>query len=212
VRASLAIALLATLAAPAVAQQRIPGTGVPATSCGPSNSSEACQELRQAAPGGRIQGLVAPRLQQGLPEPLPLEMAVPKSDTPNRRIIPPSIARFLNDRRIDPATRSFLFAIANKPNNEWTLEDLQMVSGVVPTLAEMRIPAATLREFYEYLGLDPNRLFEPQIGGSWQVSSTLNEPRNYARVRAGCIDLQRTAQRDPSSVRVEELLACVPPQ
>jgi hypothetical protein len=137
---------------------------------------------------------------------------VPKSDTPNRRLIPPSITRFLNDRRIDPATRSFLFTIANKPNGEWTLADLQMVSSVVPTLTEMRIPAAALRAFYEYLGLDPNNLFEPQIGGTWQVSSTLNEPRNYARVRAGCIDLQRTAQRDPSTVRIEELLACVPAQ
>ena len=100
-------------------------------------------------PGGRIPGLVAPRLPQGLPEPSPIEMAVPKSDTPNRRIIPPGITRFLNDRRIDPATRSFLFVIANKPNDEWTLADLQMVSTVVPTLAEMQIPAATLREFYE---------------------------------------------------------------
>ena len=153
---------------------------------------------------------MAPRLPQGLPEPLLLDSTVPKGDMPQRRMIPPGIARFLNDRRIDPATRSFLFGIANKPNDEWSLADLQLVSTIVPTLTELKIPVSTLRDFYEFLGLDSNNFFEPNLGPNWQFSSTMNDPRNYARINSRCIDLQRNAQRDPSAVRVEELLACEP--
>lgn len=208
--AGILLAALALLGAePAAAQQRLPGQpGVPAVTCGPSNNSRACQELRQAAPGGSIPGLVAPRL----PMPPSIRLGLPTGDMQPRRIIPPSIMRLLDDPRVDPATRAILLTIAGKPNDEWTLADLQLVTAIVPTLAEMHIATARLSEFYEFLGLDPANLFEPQLGATWQASSTINDPRNYARIRAGCIDLQRAAQRDPSSVRVEALLACSAPR
>ena len=174
-RASIVIALLAGLTGPAVAQQRIPGTGVPAVSCGPSNNSMACQDLRQAAPGGSIPGLVAPRLPTS--PPAFASLGQPRGDMQPKCLIPPSILRLLNDRRIDPFTRSVLLAIAGKPNEEWTLADMQMVTSVVPALTEMNIATAKLSELYEFLGLDPVNLFEPQIGSTWQISSTLSNPR-----------------------------------
>jgi hypothetical protein len=204
----IALTALALCIGSAEAQQRIPGTNVPAVSCGPSNSSPACEALRQALPGGSLPGLITPRLTTPPPP-----VALPRPDMDDvraRRLVPPSIVRMLNDRRVDPNTRAYLIGMAGKPNDEWTLADLQTLSILVPTLTEVNITEAALKDFYQFLGLDPTDLFNPQIGGNWQVSSTLGDRRNFAKVSFACIDLQRTAQRDPSTVKVEDLLACNP--
>jgi hypothetical protein len=127
-------------------------------------------------------------------------------DIAPQRLIPPSIMRFLNDRRIEPLTRSFLLGIAGKKREDWTLQDLQEVTAVVPSLTEMHISTAVLSEFYEFMGLDPASLFEPQLGADWQATSTAFDPRNARNRR--CANLRVQAQTDPGAVMLNDLLNC----
>jgi hypothetical protein len=131
-------------------------------------------------------------------------------DVGPQRFIPPAIRAFLNDRRIDPLTRAYLLDIAGKRNEDWTLQDLQQVTAVVPTLTEMHISTATLSEFYEFLNLDPTSLFEPQLGASWQATSTAFDPRNARNRR--CVNLRVQAQMDPGTVKLNDLLNCGEPR
>ncbi|MFC0388316.1 hypothetical protein [Muricoccus vinaceus] len=129
-----------------------------------------------------------------------------RGDIPAQRIIPPSIRAFLNDRRIDPVTRAFLLGIAGKKREDWTFLDLQQVTAVVPSLTEIYIGTAVLSEFYEFMNLDPASLFEPQLGASWQATSTAFDPRNARNRR--CFNLRNQAVQDPGGVRLDELLNC----
>ena len=197
-----ALALVAALmAGPAIAQ---PQDSIPAPSaaCGPGNTTPGCQRLRQSQQGnngaGRqqaVQPIVAPRLPS-------------VGDEPMRRFFPPNITALLNDRRVDPVTRNILRALANKPSEDWTLADLNMVSSIVPMLTEMYVPTAALSRLYEFLNLDPRSLFEPQLGDNWQAASTAFDPRNYYRRRERCVRISEAARTDPNSVKVQELLNC----
>lgn len=161
------------------------------------------QPVPQAGAGPR-----APQAHRGTP-PRVIDLTEPRGargDVPAQRIIPPSIRAFLNDRRIDPVTRAFLLSIAGKRREDWTLLDLQQVTAVVPSLTEMYISTATLSEFYEFLNLDPTSLFEPQLGASWQATSTAFDPRNARNRR--CFYLRNQAVRDPGSTKLDDLLNC----
>ncbi|WP_043367218.1 hypothetical protein [Belnapia sp. F-4-1] len=203
---SASLALVAFLATPAIAQQALPGQrGVPAVSCGPSNSSPACQDIRQAIPGGAIPGVVERSIDRPPPTPLPRP---DMDDVRAQRLVPPGVRQFLNDPRIDPVSRAFLTGIAGKDRDAWTMHDYQMISALIPTLTEMRISTATLSAFYEFMGLDPANLFEPQLGDGWQTSSTPFDPRTRFRRNSRCAMLSQAARADPTVVRVRDLLTC----
>ncbi|PHK95387.1 hypothetical protein CR162_07805 [Pseudoroseomonas rhizosphaerae] len=213
-------------AAPAAAQhpQALPGQpGVPAVSCGPGSNSPACQAFRQAAPGGAIPGIVAPR-QPGPPPagrpgggPAALDLAAldlagqdlaALGDTGPQRVMPPRIQAFLRDRRIDPLTRAYLAALGGRKQEAWTVQDLETLTALVPTLTELMVPTALISELYAHLGLDPANLFEPQLGDGWQSASLAHDPRNRVRRNGTCLRLSALGRSDPSQVRVQELLSC----
>jgi hypothetical protein len=130
-------------------------------------------------------------------------------DITGSRFVPPKITAFLSDRRIDPATRAFLRGVAAKPTEEWTLQELTTTLQLVPTLTEMHIAAAVLRDFYDFLGLDPSKLFEPQLG-NWQKRSIGFDGNSYiATQQAECFYLRgRSENLDPSEVTVRDAAAC----
>lgn len=131
-------------------------------------------------------------------------------DVAGGRLVPPQVEAFLRDRRIDPVTRAFLRGLAAKPADDWTLADLQLLTSVVPTLTEMRIATATLSAFYEFLGLDPGSLFDPQLGNGWQSSSTAYDPRRFGMAPPECREFRRrgAASLDGTQVRLRELADC----
>ena len=204
-----ALLMLAPAVAPAQPAQRVlPGVpGRPTVACGPGDSSPACRDLRQAL-RGRDGGVLALPLN---PAPPPQVYVAPRGfdDVRGARFIPPSIEAFLSDRRIDPSVRAFLRSMASKPTDDWSLAELQRVSAIVPTLTEMRNPIATARisEFYEFLGLDPTQLFDPQLG-NWQANSTAFDPRNFAASTADCPTTFQRRQADPADLRIRDLAGC----
>jgi hypothetical protein len=103
-------------------------------------------------------------------------------------------------------TRAFLLGIAGKNREDWTFLDLQQVTAVVPSLTEMHIGTQVLSEFYEFMNLDPSSLFDPQLGASWQATSTAFDPRNARNRR--CFYLRNQATQDPGSVKLDDLLNC----
>ena len=130
-------------------------------------------------------------------------------DIAGSRFIPPKIMGLLNDRRIDPSTRAFLHFVAAKPTEDWTLQELTMTLQLVPTLTEMHIATAVLGDFYDFLGLDPTQLFEPQLG-DWQKRSIGFDGNSYiATQQAECFYLRgHTEALDPSQVTVRDAAAC----
>ena len=102
-----------------------------------------------------------------------------------------------------------LRGLAAKPTEEWTQGELRTVVQLVPSLTEMAIPTRKLSDFYEFLGLDPSELFEPQLG-NWQTSSVGFDQKNYDAVQqAQCLYLLGYGENiDPSSVKLKDLAAC----
>ncbi|MBI0534377.1 hypothetical protein D9599_02175 [Roseomonas sp. KE2513] len=135
-------------------------------------------------------------------------VAVPRGggDVAPQRFIPLAIREFLNDRRIDPLTRAFLIDIAGKRQEDSTLADYRRITVIAPALTELYISTAVLSAFYEFLNLDPTSLFNPQLGGSWQATSTAFDPRNLWNRR--CFNIRNLAQSDPDVVKLNDLLNC----
>lgn len=96
--------------------------------------------------------------------------------------------------------------LAGKRQEDWTFADYQRVIVVVPSLTELLIPTRVLSEFYEFINLDPTSLFDPQLGASWQATSTAFDPRNLRNRR--CFYLRNLAQSDPELVKLTDLLNC----
>jgi hypothetical protein len=130
------------------------------------------------------------------------------NELPPQRFIPPNIVALLHDPRVDVVTRAYLLGMAGKKTEDWTLADLRMVTVLVPVLTEMHIGTAMLSEFYTFMGLDPNSLFEPQLGAGWQTSSTALDPKRFGTMRRTCTMLSRQARIDPEAVKVQELVNC----
>ena len=130
-------------------------------------------------------------------------------DMTGSRFIPAKIVAFLSDRRIDASTRAFLHGVAAKPTEDWTLQELNMTLQLVPTLTEMHIATAVLSDFYDFLGLDPTQLFEPQLG-DWQKRSIGFDGNSYiATQQAECFYRRGfTEALDPSQVTVRDAAAC----
>jgi hypothetical protein len=153
--------VLALFAMPLAAQNRTgptrPTTGRPQAAQAPVPLNQADQAALQRAAVGDLSG---------------------------GRFIPKPILEILADPRIDPNIAYILWQTARKPMDDWTLNELTFVMQVAPTLAETGIPVAKLQALYQFLGLDPNDLFNPQPGQNWQSQSTAFDPRSSANVNA----------------------------
>lgn len=169
-------------------------SGPDSVACRPGDTRRICHARRAT-------------IQPALPAtPRPLART---DDVQGARFIPPRITAFLNDPRIGTYTRAFLRSVAAKPTEDWTLTELQIVMQIVPTLTELHVPTALLSEFYEFLGLDPASLFEPQLG-NWQQQSNAFDARNYdSTQQAQCLYLLGYGETlDPSSVKLKDVAAC----
>ena len=168
--------------------------------CPPGNTSKECAARRQT-----IQPMSQPNRVK-----LPDSLRQHEDDVFNRRFVPPGIMAFLDDRRLSAYTRSFLLDMARKPVADWTLAEAQMLTSVVPTLTEMKIPTRMLSEFYEFLGLDPTQLFTPQLGTDWQNQSVQFDKQNVsAQQQTDCLQLLGVGQSvDPAQVTLGQMAAC----
>jgi hypothetical protein len=205
---SLALWLVLACAAPVHAQHQpvtrtvapnLPGpvAGHTALVCGPGDNSAACVARRVTARRDRrdAAGL--------LPPPTRFD------DIPGTRFVPPDILAFLYNNRIDPQTRAFLRHVAGKPTEDWTLTELQLTTQIVPVLAETAVPTRVLSNFYEFLGLDPTSLFEPQLGRIQQTTSAFDARNPEATEQAQCFYLLGYGENlDPTKVTIKDVSAC----
>jgi len=171
-----------------------PGIVRPLPACAPGSTVPACLARRQTR---------QPDLAEAPRPPARTD------DIRGSRFVPPAIQALLADRRIDPLTRAFLRGVSAKPTEDWTLLELQTVTQLAPTLAEVQIPTRRLSDFYEFLGLDPTQLFEPQLG-DWQQQGTGLDRHSYDAVQqAQCLYLLGYGDTpDPSKVTLRDITAC----
>jgi hypothetical protein len=140
----------------------------------------------------------------------PVPVAQPRlQDVTGTRFIPPKVMALLNDRRIAPNTRFFLQGVASKPTEDWTVQEYQMTVQLVPTLTEIYISTATLSDFYDFLGLDPDSLFEPRLG-NWTTRPIGFDVKNLeATQQAECFArLGYGENLDPTQVTLKAIAAC----
>lgn len=217
---SLVIALALLAPAPAGAQLASPGTpSLPPSvagatpgniqpslrprqglACRPGDTRAACTIARHAVRRG-----ASPAARTIVVPPAPIV-----SDVQGNRLIPPKVQAFLKDPRVDPQTRTFLTYMSTKPLTDWTVQELSMVTHLVPTLTEMYIPTQTLSDFYAFLGLDPTQLFEPQLAQNWQNQSTSFDARNRdSTEQAFCLQSLGLGQNtDPTQITLGQVAAC----
>lgn len=113
------------------------------------------------------------------------EQRAAMGDLSGGRQIPALVLRILADPRIDPTTAYILWQAARRPLDEWTIGELTQIMQITPTLVETGMNPAALRVLYEFLGLDPNDLFNTQLGQDWQGRSTAFNPGlNQAAISA----------------------------
>lgn len=118
----------------------------------------------------------------------PTPASVPKpaqmSDIAGGRFIPKGIVAVLADRRLDPSVAFIFWQLARRPLEEWKVSELNFVMQISPTLAETGISVIALQSLYEFFGLDPDNLFNPQPAQTWQNRSVALDPRSAAEVAA----------------------------
>jgi hypothetical protein len=199
------------LAQPLAAQQPQSNSNPPHPTQTLPSAVQRDKTWQTCLPGDTSKGCMARHatIQRVVPAPTSLVIKPLEYGVVEPRFLPPKIVAFLNDPRIDPQTRGFLEMVAVKPTKDWTLGQLNMVLQVVPTLTEMMISTAALSDFYEFLGLDPSQLFEPQLG-NWQEGGSAFDMRNYdSTQQAQCLYLLGVAENpDPSSVTLDNLASC----
>ena len=121
------------------------------------------------------------------------------------RAIPPDILKILADPRIEPITAYIVWQAARKPLEEWTVQQLQDITAVLPTLAETGMPMPQIQALYKFLELDPDDVFHPQFGQDWQTRSTRFDPSSGAAVAAIS---SADCQADPGQMTVATLQSC----
>ncbi len=121
------------------------------------------------------------------------------------RSIPPDILKIMADPRIEPVVAYILWQAARKPIEEWTLQQLQDITAIIPTLPETGMPMSQIQALYKYLGLDPSDVFNPQLGADWQANST-----RFERSGAGAVAAISSAdcQTDPAEMTVAMFQSC----
>lgn len=110
--------------------------------------------------------------------------SAPMSDIAGGRFIPKGIIAVLADPRLDPSVAFIFWQLARRPLDEWKVSELNFVMQVAPTLAETGISVIALQTLYEFFGLDPDNLFNPQPAQTWQNRSVSLDPRSAAEVAA----------------------------
>ena len=104
-------------------------------------------------------------------------------DVAGGRKIPTLVLSILADPRIDPVIAYLLWQAARRPIGDWTVSQYLEITHIVPTLVETGMNVLELEVLYKYLGLDPGRLFQPQLEKNWQSASTSFDARlNVAAV------------------------------
>ena len=77
---------------------------------------------------------------------------------------------------------------------------------MVPTLAVTGMPMPQIQALYQFLGLDPSDVFNPQLGQDWQNRSTRFDKSSDAAVAAIS---SADCQTDPGQMTVAMLQSCV---
>ena len=132
----------------------------------------------------------------------------PHEEVRGSRFVPPRMQAFLNMPKIDPQTRAFLWHVAAKQTEDWTLSEYQTTTQLVPALAETAVPTRLLSEFYEFLGLDPTELFEARLGNI-NTTSGFDVKNLEATEQALCFyRLGFGENLDPTQVTLKDVAAC----
>jgi hypothetical protein len=137
--------------------------------------------------------------------PLPTRPQSASDDLSEARQVPDNIHKIMADPRIEPVIAYLLRQAARKPIGDWTVRQLQQVAAVVSTLPESGIPMADIQALYEFLGLDPSDVFNPQLGDNWQDSSTRFDRSGAAAVASIS---SADCQMDPGEITVAVSRSC----
>jgi hypothetical protein len=186
--------------------------------CVPGNSSPSCGTLANGSAGGVGVGLrggagayaATPRADRAPTSTAQLEaqraaQRAALGDQYGGRAIPPQILKILADPRIDPITAYLVWQAARKPLDDWTLTQLQDITATLPTLAETGMPISDIQALYQFLGLDPGDIFNPQLGQDWQTGSTRFDPNSAGAVAAIS---SADCQADPGQMTVATYRSC----
>lgn len=134
--------------------------------------------------------------------------AAPRQELRGNRYVPPPIQAFLNLPKIDPLTRAFLWSVAVKQTEDWTLSEYQTTTQLVPVLAETAVPTRVLSDFYEFLGLDPTSLFDAQLSPT-AITSGFDAKSLQATEQAQCFYLLGYGEvLDTTKVTLKDVAAC----
>ena len=182
--APLAIALLLTWP---VHAQPGPARNSPAPGCVPSRATPGCPPAAAADRPARAQMLTA------------------NGDQTGGRVIPPNIQAILADRRIEPITAYLVAQAARRPMEEWTVRQLEDITATMPSLVEPGMPIGQIQALYEFLGLDPEDVFNPRLGPDWQARASRFQADSAAAVAAIA---SADCQVDPSQMTVATMDAC----
>ena len=121
------------------------------------------------------------------------------------RVIPREILKILADPRIEPVVAYVVWQAARKPLEEWTVRQLQEITSMLPTLTETGMPMPQIQALYKFLGLDPEDVFNPQLGQDWQSRSTSFDANSAAAVAAIS---SADCQTDPGQMTVATFQSC----
>lgn len=184
--------------------------------CVRGNLAPDCQSLvKRAPPNGSPTGVMgkagleANRPRAAQPANHAQERALQQAamgDLFGGRPIPPNILKILADPRIEPVTAYIVWQAARRPIEEWTVRQLQDIMAIVPTLVETGMPMPQIQALYQYLGLDPSDVFNPNLGQDWQDQSTRFDKTGSAAVAAIS---SSDCQTDSGQMTVATFQSCV---
>jgi hypothetical protein len=89
--------------------------------------------------------------------------AAPHEEVRGSRFVPPRMQAFLNMPKIDPQTRAFLWHVAAKQTEDWTLAEYQTTTQLVPALAETAVPTGCSASSTSSSDLTPPSCSRPDL-------------------------------------------------